>query len=142
LILFFFLLISLQIDHLVSRLASQEVRKYPVDMFMAIRCTSLEIVASYCLNRTLDAIDYPDFQHPFILGLQSAIPFFWVLKYFPFLTPLATNPSEWFIGKWPKLAHVFEFRRDVQREIEEILDNPDVLLKAEHPKEMKCSRKR
>jgi len=102
-------------------------------MFMAIRCTSLEIVADYCLNRTLGAIDYPDFQHPFITGLQSAIPFFWVLKYLPWLTPMVTNPSDWVINRLPSLRHVFEFRHDVQREIDEILDNPSVLEGAEHP---------
>jgi cytochrome P450 len=102
-------------------------------MFMAIRCTTLEIVASYCLDRTLGAIDYPGFQHPFITGLQSALPFFWILKYLPWLTPMVTNPSDWLISKLPQLHSVFEFRHDVRKDIDEILDNPDILQKAEHP---------
>jgi hypothetical protein len=102
-------------------------------MFMAIRCTSLEIVASYCLDRTLGAIDYPDFQHPFITGLQSAIPFFWILKYLPWLTPMLTNPSDWLISKMPQLSTVFDFRHSVRKDIDEILDNPNILKKAEHP---------
>jgi cytochrome P450 len=101
-------------------------------MFMAYRCTSLEIVASYSLDRSLGAIDSPDFQHPFITSLRASIPFFWILKYFPFLMPLVTNPSEFVISQMTALKSVFEFRHELQKEIDEILDNPEMLKKAEH----------
>jgi cytochrome P450 len=102
-------------------------------MFLALRCTTFEIVSAYCLDREVGAIDYPEFEHPFITGIQSAIPFFWVLKYLPWLTPMMADPSDWVISKMPKLRAVFEFRFDIRRDIDNILDNPDVLQKAEHP---------
>jgi cytochrome P450 len=104
-----------------------------IDMSMAIRCTTLEIVTSYSLDRTLGAIDYPDFQHPFIIGLHSTMSVIWVLKYLPWLTPIVTNPSDWVASKLPHLRSIFEFRHDVRKDIDEILDNPDILQNAEHP---------
>jgi hypothetical protein len=102
-------------------------------MFMAIRCTSLEIVASYCLDRSLGAIDSPDFQHPFIVSLRASIPFFWVLKYLPWLTPIAMDPPGWLASKMTQLKSVFDFRHSLREEIDQILDRPEVLRKAEHP---------
>jgi len=78
-------------------------------MFITFRCTALDIVTSYCLNKTLGAIDFPDFQHPVITSLQYALPFIWVLRYPPWLTSMATNPPDG------------------------IMENPDILLKADHP---------
>lgn len=99
---------------------------------MAIRCTTLEVAADYCVSRTLGAIDYPEFQHPFITGIQSAIGFFWVLKYLPWLVPIVTDPSDQLVKWMPKLSSVFAFRREIQKDIDNILDNPDVLQKSEH----------
>jgi cytochrome P450 len=109
-----------KIDNLISRLAAMRTSDKAANMSMALRCTTLEILSAYCLDHDVGAIDYPDFR------------FVWVLKYLTWLQPMMTNPSNWIINKSP-LRAVFEFRHDLRRDIDQILENPEVLQKAEHP---------
>jgi hypothetical protein len=62
----------------------------------------------------------PSTIHPFIVGVQSTSPFFWVLKYFTWLIPMMADPSYWDINKMPKLRAVFEFRYDIGSDIDKI----------------------
>jgi hypothetical protein len=102
-------------------------------MALALRCTSFEIIVAYSLNRDVAAIDYPNFQYPFIVSVRSFIDFFWVLKYLPWLTPMVANPSDWLISMMPKLAAIYEFRNDICKDVDKVLKNPELLEKAEHP---------
>ena len=100
-------------------------------MFMAFRCASLEIITSYCLDRSFNSLDVPKFEHPFLISLQRAIPFFWVLKYVPFLNSVLVNPPEWIYSIGLLDRGIFNFRRLVADDIDRILAKPDVLHESE-----------
>jgi cytochrome P450 len=100
---------------------------------MALRSATFEIVAAYCIDHDVGAIDYPDFRHPFLVGTLGSIRFLWVLKYLPWLQPMMQDPSDWIISKLPRLRAVFEFRYDIYKDIDKILESPEALQNAEHP---------
>lgn len=115
------------------RLASQGKLRKPVNLSMAFRCTTLEIITEYCLDQSLNALDAPDFQDPFIMSLKSAIPFYWVLKYFSILTPIVMDPPEWLFSLMTTKARgLFDFRRQIAVQLDSLLANPDLLRDADH----------
>jgi cytochrome P450 len=46
---------------------------------------------------------------------------------------MMADPSDWLISKMPKLAAIYEFRYDVRRDIDKVLENPEDFERAEHP---------
>lgn len=95
---------------------------------MAFRCTSLDIITAYCLDTSLNALDTPDFQHPFITSLKRAIPFFWVLKYLPALTKPLMDPPQWLMRFFPHhFRGIFDFRHQIASQLDYILANPTLL---------------
>ncbi|KAL0958927.1 hypothetical protein HGRIS_014243 [Hohenbuehelia grisea] len=126
-------IVQADVDHLISQLVTNYGSEKPVNLFMAFRCTSLEIITAYCLNQHLHAIDIPDFEHPFLTGLQSTIPLFWVLKYFPALTPIVMEPPTWLPASMlNSFSGISDFRHKIGAHLDNFIAAPEKYRDSEH----------
>ncbi|KAF4594099.1 hypothetical protein EYR40_008898 [Pleurotus pulmonarius] len=123
-----------KVDHLISRLLSESGGVTPINLFMAFRCASLEIITVYCLNQSPNALDTPGFKHPFIASIQAAIPMFWILKYIPALTVLLMDPPKWLSnGLFPRFQGFFDMRQQVASQLDDVLVGRNQLGTTDHP---------
>lgn len=93
-------------------------------MFLAFRCTSMDIIATYCFARCDNSLDATNFHDPLLMTMQSTIPFFWLIKFFSFLIPLvAVLPEKIFISfNSPFLAFI-RLRNIITNQIDRILSD-------------------
>jgi cytochrome P450 len=112
----------------VQRLLSEGVENTPVNLFMAIRCASYDIITAYCLNLSSSALTSPCFMHPFLVSSLRFTRMFWVFKYFPIIRTIMNLPPFIFNILPENIRNMFEFRHQVDAQINHILANPDFLL--------------
>jgi cytochrome P450 len=84
-----------KVNKLISRLAQYNQEK-PVNMFLAFRCTTMDIITSYCFAHCVDSLDAEDFYDPLLVTIQTTAPFIWVMKLLPFLVSLVSALPEKF----------------------------------------------
>lgn len=78
----------------------------------------------YSLNQSASALDYPDFDHPFLLGMKAATPYFWVVRYIPMLGSLLANPPQWLVKYLPpSTLGIFELRQQILEQLDDVLSS-------------------
>ncbi|KAL0958872.1 hypothetical protein HGRIS_014188 [Hohenbuehelia grisea] len=91
---------------------------------MAFRALALDAISAYCLRESMGALDTPEFQHPLIVSLQFAIPIFWILKYFPSITPFVIDPPKWLPLRFMSAVRgIFDFRQHTAEHMHSFLSN-------------------
>jgi cytochrome P450 len=103
----------------------------PVDLFMAFRCTTIDIITSYCFGKSADTLSSQFFQSSLLHAMQSTIPVFWVFKYFPRLQFMLTLPDWLTVLISPNLKSFASFRRMLINQIEEVTADPLALERAD-----------
>ncbi|KAF5383275.1 hypothetical protein D9615_005047 [Tricholomella constricta] len=78
----------MQIDSLIARILAHGSR--PVDLSLAFRCTTFDTIADYCFAQSFGALNAPYFKHSLLINMQASIEYFWVIRHFPFILPMAT----------------------------------------------------
>ncbi|EGO03038.1 hypothetical protein SERLA73DRAFT_176551 [Serpula lacrymans var. lacrymans S7.3] len=117
-----------KVNKLVSQLLTYRDAQKSANLFMAFRSTTLDIIASYCLAKDFNALSTEGFMHPFLTSLQTLIPFFWVLRYLPFLIPVLMEPPTW-IAQFldSKSRALFDIRQQASAQIDVFLADPEAL---------------
>ena len=72
-----------------------DVSSKPVNMFLALRCTTLDIITAYMFGRCADTLHYPEFKAPMVLNIQAALPLLWTIKSFPLIVPVLAVSPRW-----------------------------------------------
>jgi hypothetical protein len=88
-------LIKEQIDKFVGRLQSEGADGSPVNLFLAFRCATLDIISAYSLDEPLGALDVPGFKYAFVVNTQKALVAVKVFIYVPLLYLFHSIPSSW-----------------------------------------------
>lgn len=107
----------------------------PVDLQRAFRSTTLDIISSYCFAEPCGALQHPQFEHPLLRGLETALTLVWVLFAFPIIHRLF--PFLPVIGSVvrlisPRMSVMLDFRTRMEAQINRLLKNPDLLYSVEH----------
>jgi cytochrome P450 len=104
------------------------------DLFLALRCLSLEIITSFCFAKSVNAIDAPHFTHPLINGMHAATKGFGVLRSFPlFRKAVMAMPPRLAIILSPATAGTSRFQLALKKEVGEVIANPESLKNHPHP---------
>jgi cytochrome P450 len=120
---------------LVQSLISQGANNTPVNLYLAFRCTTLEIIMAYCLNQSPGAIKTPGFRHHFLISAQRWVSMNWIFKYLPAIRPLLMNPPRYIVNLLPASARgVFDFLHQIDLQLDEILANPEILQREDQRK--------
>jgi len=112
-----------KVRRLVFRLAECHERK-PANMFLAFRCTSMDIIATYCFARCDNSLNAEDFHDPLLMTMQSTISFFWLIKFLPFLIPLVAALPERLVASFSsQFLALFRLRNLIANQIDRILND-------------------
>jgi len=121
-----------KIDKLISRISTYREDQKPVDMHMAYRSATMDIITSYCFADTFDALDAPDFQHPILVGLQTGVTSSWILKYQPWMLLAIENAPDWMIDQLPRDQQFFrDLREFASNAINSYSSDPTMLDRAQ-----------
>ncbi|RDB30539.1 hypothetical protein Hypma_007214 [Hypsizygus marmoreus] len=91
----------------------------PVDLSLAFRCTTFDTIADYCFGQSFNALGAPNFQHPLLIKMQSSIQYFWILRHFPFILPLAAAIPRCIAERCSPLYREFDV---VREQVEAVVD--------------------
>jgi cytochrome P450 len=123
-------LVQDKVDLLIQQLAKQ---KDPVNLFFALRSTSIDIISSYCFGQSYDALQHPEFRHPVLLGVDATVPMHLFLRHFQFLIPFILNLPPWLNNMLSHDSRGFNEMRDrLEGRVDELLADPSALERAEH----------
>jgi len=62
-------------------------------MFLALKCTTIDIITEYMFGQPSDALNIPDFKAPVVMNIQTALLSLWIIKDIPYMIiPLALAP--------------------------------------------------
>jgi len=97
-------------------------------MFLAFRCTAMDIIATYCFARCDNSLDADDFHDPLLINIQRTISFFWVINLLPFLVPVvATLPQKLAARFDSRFLAFIKLRNMITAQIDVILNDRDFL---------------
>ncbi|KAF7436238.1 hypothetical protein PC9H_003067 [Pleurotus ostreatus] len=117
------------IDKFLDKL--QTSRK-PVDLHRAYRCTTLEIILSYCFAGDYDILGAADFAHPLIIAVENVMPLALVFKHFPF----AYDALLWLDSQFKRFRQDSfgpgELTESLSQQIDELLMHPELLQQQGH----------
>ncbi|KAJ7656544.1 cytochrome P450 [Mycena rosella] len=123
-----------KIDKLISRISTNGKHGKPVDMHMAYRSATMDIITNYCFADSFDALDAPDFRHPILVGLQTGITSSWILKYMPWMLHAIESAPDWMVDRLPREHQFFrDLRRFSSTQIDGYTVDPTLLDRADQP---------
>jgi hypothetical protein len=131
---FYFTSVSLtntQIQLLVDRLIVHS--ENPINMALALRSASLDIITAYCFAEPYGCLDFPDFRHPVLVGMQVALPFLFVMKVFPIIHwLLPIFPDHFVISMMPPIQGWLDLNNHIAKQVAEFMDDPTSLDRGDH----------
>jgi cytochrome P450 len=114
-----------QIDKLVRATISSTG---PTNMYMAFRSTTLDVISSYCFSESFGALSFSSFDHPFLVGMESAIKVVWTLSFFPFLHYVLPHMPDFLtVSLNPGAKAFLDIRKQTSTQIDKILADPGLL---------------
>jgi cytochrome P450 len=118
-----------KVDTLVDQLMAY--KDEPVNMSLAFRSTTLDIITSYSFDRSYGALTFPSFQHPLLVCMQAGVHAPSLFKAFPIahrIFPLLLRVAK----NNPVIKGFAETRARMSAQIEELLADPGSLDRADH----------
>ena len=99
----------IQVERLVGRLLCTSE---PVNLFLAFRSATLDIITTYMFGYCLEALEHPTFSEPLVLSIQNALPLLWISKSFSWFIPVISVLPRW-IGRkaYEQLKAAISIRR-------------------------------
>jgi hypothetical protein len=94
----------------------------------------MEVITTYCFAQSFEAIDFPNFQHPMIISLDSSGFMIFLMQHFPFVIPFILGIPRWLARLIsPDSLEMQFFLKTLEAQIDKILANPTMLESEEHP---------
>ncbi|KAK7044006.1 hypothetical protein VNI00_008174 [Paramarasmius palmivorus] len=122
---------SRQVDTLIERLSTYAKTRKPADLFLAYRAMTLDIITSYLFAQRFNALDYPEFRHPLLVGLDDSLRALWLGRYLPI--QLDKWLPESFLRKAaPKMIPMLDQAGYIAGKLDEISTNPPSLQDVGH----------
>ncbi|KAF9259803.1 cytochrome P450 [Marasmius fiardii PR-910] len=117
-------IIQEQIDKLISQLLKYH-RSTPADMDKAFRSATLDIITLYTFAYSIDAVSYPNFEHPVLVGIDRHVKKLWIFKHFPLLKHLLMSlPHSVVKTLVPSTRPALEFTGEMEKLVDYALEDP------------------
>ncbi len=118
-----------QVDKLVMNLRLFSSNGKPIDMHLAFRSATHDIITSYCFSQCFDILDDPNFDDPIMTAVMAQMPAVWILKHFHWLTRLPSRQ----ILRWNRgFQSIMHIRDTLAKQIDEYLMDNTRLVSSEH----------
>ncbi|KAF9259804.1 cytochrome P450 [Marasmius fiardii PR-910] len=109
-----------RIDRLIQQLL-QNHQTLPVDMNLAFRSATLDIITLYTFGISINTVSTPLFQHPVLLDSDKHARNKWIFKHFPFIKNLMMILPSSFAAVMGKKAS-FNFVKEITKLVDDALD--------------------
>ncbi|KAK0189785.1 cytochrome P450 [Armillaria mellea] len=127
-----------KVDHLIRRLTSGDPEN-PVNLFLAFRAATMDIIMLYCFAESFESLDADKFEHPILLSVISSVPMIWPLKYFPWLIPMVAHGPQWLIKHLlPAMKGYFDLFALFSNRIDRAIASPESLYLEDHETVFHC----
>ncbi|KAK1220238.1 hypothetical protein PQX77_017003 [Marasmius sp. AFHP31] len=86
------------VDKLIDNLAAYVSSNEPVDLLLAYRATTFDIITGYLFAQKFNALECEGFRHPLLIAMDDIMSGIWLLKYLPPFSvfPVARLP-DWIV---------------------------------------------
>ncbi|KAG7094565.1 hypothetical protein E1B28_005393 [Marasmius oreades] len=112
--------VQAKVNKLVKILSSYPT---PPDIHFGFRAATFDIISSYVFAQEMNALDCPDFKHPFLTAMDDIFRTAWILKYLPFRLD---RLPEWICRRIaPVTIPLIEERHYIANKIDELAINVD-----------------
>jgi cytochrome P450 len=84
-----------KVDRLLGRFLESSHRSEPVDIFMAVKAFTMDVISEIVLGKELGCMKDPGYKNQFIEYLHSTFDMGWTATAFPNLTVFSLSLPEW-----------------------------------------------
>ncbi|KAI9663042.1 MAG: hypothetical protein M1821_008090 [Bathelium mastoideum] len=105
----------------------------PVDLYLAFRCLTLDIITLLCFGTSIDAINHPGFHAPIVDAMDASSPTFIRFKHFDWYKNMILGcPAEVSKVLSPITSGLVDLQQMLQRQIRDLTNDPEQLRKLPH----------
>ncbi|KAI0123214.1 cytochrome P450 [Xylariales sp. AK1849] len=124
-------------DRLSSAMTRTNAKHSSVDMVYAFRSFTLDVIMSFTLGKSIEALDTPNFVDPLIVAMDTSLSALPVLRNFPLLRKITFAIPPFFFLKVLPLANgltprIYRVREIVNNQLDAVLQDPSRLDEAPH----------
>lgn len=122
------------VNRTVSRLVEEcTSSKKGTDFLLAMKCLAVDVITTFCFAQKIDASGAPGFQAPIIMAMEASLYNFLVFMNFPLINKIIFSLPPWLSRiTAPKLSGLFDLQELLQRQIDEIKEDPARLESVPH----------
>jgi hypothetical protein len=127
-------LILCQVDRLCEVLKANNAAGKSSDLFLGLRCFTMDTITSFCFAKTVDALGETDFKAPIIKAMEDTLPTFVVFKHFSLIRQAVfAMPARLSALMSPRTAGLTQQLENlVGAQVKEVTKNPESLQDAPH----------
>jgi hypothetical protein len=121
-------------DHLAEVLTKNNANGHSSDMLFAFRCFAIDTVTTFCFDKSVHAIDAPEFKAPIVEAMDNSLPTFHLFKHFPLFRKTIFSLPPWLaIKASPETAGLTHLQVILGQQVRDVTNNPDLLNDTQYP---------
>jgi hypothetical protein len=121
-------------DHLASVMAKNNSESKSSDMLFAFRCFAIDTVIKFCFDKSVDAMDAPEFAAPIVEAMDNSLPTFHLFKHFPpFRKIIFSLPPNIAMKASPETAGLTQLQVILGQQVKDVTANPETLKDTKYP---------
>jgi cytochrome P450 len=126
--------IQQNVDKLLSSLKeNNNSPESSVDMSLAYRSITTDVITSYSFAENSNTLDVPNFVHPLIRDVEETAKINWISRHFPVLIHLMKPcPPKLVAWIFPKFRGFLDLKITLDSQVDRILKNPESLASVDH----------
>ncbi|KAG0650114.1 Cytochrome P450 monooxygenase yanH [Hyphodiscus hymeniophilus] len=123
-------LIQSNVDRFCDVLTANNGKGRSSDLFLGLRCLSLDTIMSFCFARSVDALGEPEFKSPIVEAMEASLPASILFKHFNLIRKVAfalPGLSSWIS---PPMAGLTRLKKILVSQVREVTATPYSALEA------------
>ena len=121
-------------DRLAEILTKNNANSHSSDMLFAFRCFAIDTVTTFCFDKSVDAIDAPEFKAPIVEAMDNSLPTFHLFKHFPLFRKTIFSLPPWLaIKASPETAGLTHLQVILGEQVKDVTTNPQSLIDTQYP---------
>ncbi|KAK5994291.1 Cytochrome P450 monooxygenase [Cladobotryum mycophilum] len=126
-------LVQSNVDRLCRVLENNDEAGKSSDLFLGLRCFTMDTITSFCFAKSVNALGEPNFKAPIVEAMEATLPTFIVFKHFSFVRKVVLGMPAWLsILISPETAGLVQLQRLLGAQVTEVVKNPKSLDDAPH----------
>lgn len=127
-------LVRQKLDEMCTVLEQNQSSGQPSNMYLALRCLTVDTISAFCFGKSLNALSAPNFTAPIVEAMYRANPEFLPFKHLPSYRRLIwTLPPSIAVKFLPDTSGFAQISNLTQPQVDAAIADPASLAKYSHP---------